>query len=368
MPHSHAARTRIPERFRDACAARGIEADAAQLAAAHRMQRLYEELMAFKHARRTRLRKLLIHPPVPRGIYLWGEVGRGKSLLMNFFYDLLPYRRKRRVHFHAFMREVHEGLRRLRGEADPLPVLCAGIARETRFLCFDEFHVSDIADAMILARMLDALIGRGVVFCITSNYPPAGLYRDGLQRESFLPAIALIERHLDVIEVDSGIDYRRRAFGALDAWRTGAGREADAALAGSFRELAGGPGHERAVEVLGRSLAVRRRGLGVIWFDFGVLCGPGRSQNDYLEIARRYRAVLVSGVPRMSPAQADEARRFAWLVDVFYDRAVKLVVAAECEPDELYREGLQAGEFRRTASRLAEMRTRAWLALPHRAD
>jgi len=368
MPDPAAARTPIPERFRAACRARGIEPDPSQLSAARRMQRLYQELMAFKHARRTPLRKLLVHPAVPRGIYLWGEVGRGKSLLMNFFHEVLPYRRKRRVHFHAFMREVHESLRRLRHEADPLLAVGERIARETRFLCFDEFHVSDIADAMILGRLIEALIGRGVVFCITSNYPPHGLYPDGLQRENFLPAIATLERELDVIEVDSGVDYRLRALERIDTYRIGCGPQGDAHLEASFRDLAGGPGHARPVEVLGRELAVRRRALGVIWFDFAVLCGSPRSQNDYLDLAHRYHTVLVSDVPRMTAAQASEARRFGWMVDVFYDRGVKLLLTAACEAGELYREGVHAGELRRTASRLAEMRTHAYLASPHRTD
>lgn len=358
----------IPGKFRAACAARGIEPDASQLAAARRMQRLYQDLIAFKHARRTRLRKLLVHPPAPRGVYLWGEVGRGKSLLMNFFYEVLPYRRKRRVHFHAFMREVHESLRGLREQPDALVAVAQRIARETRFLCFDEFHVCDIADAMILGRLFDRLFDLGVVFCITSNYAPRGLYPDGLQRSQFLPAIAALERKLDVVEVDSGVDYRLRALEAVDTYHVPAGPEADARLAASFRAMAGGEGHDRPVEVIGREIPVRRCALGIVWFDFAVLCGGARSHNDYLDLARRYHTVLLSGVPRMDASQASEARRFSWLVDVFYDRGVKLVATAQCAPDELYVQGLNAGEFRRTASRLAEMRTRAYLALVHRSD
>ena len=213
---------------------RRIIPDAAQQAAAERLQRLYDELVAFKHQRRSKLRKLLVNPPLPRGTYLWGGVGRGKSLLMDCFFDTVPYQRKRRVHFHAFMREVHERLRALKNEEDPLLKVADRIARETRLMCFDEFHVSDIADAMILGRLMEALFERGVVFCLTSNYPPDGLYPNGLQRHSFLPTIKLLKEQLDVLEVDGGIDYRLRALehGDLVA-RTrepdGGGHPADAA-------------------------------------------------------------------------------------------------------------------------------------------
>ena len=347
---------------------RNIVPDAAQQAAAGRLQRLYDELVAFKHKRRSKLRKLVINPPIPRGVYLWGGVGRGKSLLMDCFFDTVPYQRKRRVHFHAFMREVHERLRALKNEADPLLKVADRIARETRLMCFDEFHVSDIADAMILGRLMEALFERGVVFCLTSNYPPDGLYPNGLQRHNFLPAIQLLKDRLDVLEVDGGIDYRLRALEKVEVYHVPADAEGEAKMEAAFREISGGEGHRRPVNILERELPVQRRAIGVIWFDFPTLCMGPRSQNDYLEIARRYHTVFLSGVPRLAREQASEARRFTWLVDVFYDHKVKLVMTAECEAAELYREGPQATEFHRTVSRLIEMRTRDYLGAQHRAE
>jgi cell division protein ZapE len=354
--------------FSSAFARRGITPDAAQISAARRLQLLYEQLMAFKRARRTKLRKLLVHPPIPRGIFLWGGVGRGKSLLMDFFFEALPYRRKRRVHFHAFMREVHESLRRLGDEPDPLVKVAARIERETRFLCFDEFHVSDIADAMILGRLLEQLFARGVVFMMTSNYPPDGLYPNGLQRHNFLPTIALLKRHLDVIEVDSGVDYRLRTLDRIETYLVPADAAAESSLGQDFEALAGGAGHDRPIVLMGRELTVRRRAPGVIWFDFATLCGGPRSQNDYLELVHHYHTLLLSGVPRMGPAQAAEARRFTWLVDILYDHKVKLIASAHCAAEELYRAGPNAQEFPRTVSRLIEMRSREYLHAEHRAD
>ncbi|OQY71397.1 MAG: cell division protein ZapE, partial [Rhodocyclaceae bacterium UTPRO2] len=279
---------------------RRIVPDDAQQAAAERLQRLYDELVAFKHKRRTKLRKLVVNPPLPRGTYLWGGVGRGKSLLMDCFFDTVPYQRKRRVHFHAFMREVHERLRALKNEADPLLKVADKIARETRLMCFDEFHVSDIADAMILGRLMEALFERGVVFCLTSNYPPDGLYPNGLQRHSFLPTIQLLKSKLDVLEVDGGIDYRLRALEKVEVYHVPADAEGEAKMEAAFREISGGEGHQRPVNILERELPVQRRAIGVIWFDFPTLCMGPRSQNDYLEIARRYHTVFLSGVPRMT--------------------------------------------------------------------
>ncbi|PWB40882.1 MAG: cell division protein ZapE [Rhodocyclales bacterium] len=347
---------------------RHIIPDAAQQAAAERLQRLYDELVVFKHKRRSKLRKLVINPPIPRGVYLWGGVGRGKSLLMDCFFDTVPYQRKRRVHFHAFMREVHERLRALKKEEDPLLKVADRIARETRLMCFDEFHVSDIADAMILGRLMEALFERGVVFCLTSNYPPDGLYPNGLQRHSFLPTIKLLKEQLDVLEVDGGIDYRLRALEKVEVYHVPADAEGEAKMEAAFREISGGEGHQRPVNILERELPVQRRAIGVIWFDFATLCMGPRSQNDYLEIARRYHTVFLSGVPRMTRDQANEARRFTWLIDVFYDHKVKLVMTADCEAAELYREGPQATEFHRTVSRLIEMRTREYLGAQHKAE
>jgi cell division protein ZapE len=356
------------EGFNAALKARGIEADPAQQIAAQRLQTFYDGLLAFKAARRGKLRKLLVRPELPRGVWFWGGVGRGKSFLMDCFFAAVPYQRKRRVHFHAFMREVHESLRKHRNESDPLAKVAARIARETRLMCFDEFHVSDIADAMMLGRLMQALFDAGVLFCITSNYPPQGLYPNGLQRELFLPTIDLLDRRLDVIEIDAGIDYRLRALEKAEVYLASDSADTGAAIEHTFHAIAGGGGHTGPVEVLGRSLPVVHRAPGVIWFDFATLCGGPRSQNDYLWLANRHHTLFLSKVPKMGADKASEARRFTWLVDVLYDHRVKLVIAAACPAEELYTQGTQAGEFKRTVSRLIEMRSLDYLASPHRHE
>ncbi len=345
---------------------RGIQADPAQQAAALRLQKFYDDLLAFKAARRSKLRKLLIHPELPRGVYFWGGVGRGKSFLMDCFFAAVPYDRKRRVHFHAFMRELHEMLKSFRNETDPLARVAQHIADQTRLMCFDEFHVSDIADALILGRLMQALLDAGVLFCMTSNYPPDGLYPNGLQRHLFLPTIDLLKARLDVIEIDAGVDYRLRALEQAEIYHVPADAEATRRLMQTFARIAGGAGHTRPLEILGRELAVLHRAPGVAWFDFPTLCGGFRSQNDYLELAHAFHTVFVSGVPCMTQEQAAEARRFTWLVDVLYDHRVKLVITADCAADELYCAGHQVEEFRRTVSRLIEMRSHDYLASGHR--
>lgn len=362
MPHNFLGN------FKHAFAARGLTPDHSQLAVARRLQILYQDLISFKHARRSKLRKLLVRPQVPRGVYLWGGVGRGKSLLMNFFYETLPYQRKRRVHFHAFMQEVHENLKQFKHEPDPLIKVAARIERETRFLCFDEFHVSDIADAMILGRLLEQFFARGVVLMLTSNYPPDGLYPGGLQRANFLPTIERIKRNVDVIEVDSGVDYRLRTLERIEVYLVPHDQANEAKLADDFAALTEGGGHSRPIQIHGRQLQVVRQGPGVIWFDFATLCDGPRSQNDYLEIAYHFHTVLLSRVPRLRPENASAARRFTWLIDILYDHNVKLVMTAECRAEELYLEGPNALEFTRTVSRLIEMRSHDYLAAAHRSD
>lgn len=352
--------------FDAALQTRGIEADPAQQAAAQRLQLFFDQLLAFKVARRSRLRKLLVHPQLPKGVWFWGGVGRGKSFLMDCFFEAVPYQRKRRVHFHAFMREIHERLRSFKHEQDPLAKVAARVAQETRLMCFDEFHLSDIADAMLLARLMQALFDAGVLFCITSNYPPAGLYPHGLQRERLLPALALLSEKLDVIEIDAGIDYRLRALEQADVYLLPEHDESEALLMRTFSQIAQGAGHARPISVLDREIAVIHRAPGIIWFDFAALCGGPRSQNDYLELAHNFHTLFVSGVPRMGVEMANEARRFTWLVDVCYDHRVKLVIAAAAPAEELYLAGPQAAEFQRTVSRLIEMRSHAYLASAHR--
>lgn len=354
--------------FHKICAERGIVPDPAQQAAAERLNDLHRRLLNFKQARSNSFKKLISRATPPRGLYFWGGVGRGKSFLMDAFYEAVPYRRKRRVHFHAFMHEVHESLKRHKKESDPLMRVAAEIARQVRLLCFDEFHVSDIADAMILGRLVSSLLEQGVVVVTTSNYPPDGLYPNGLQRQLFLPTIALLKQQLDVLEVDGGIDYRLRTLERIETFLVPADAETEAKMAADFREIAGSDGQRNPIEILERSVPVRRRADGVIWFDFDVLCGGARSQNDYLELAREHHTLMLSNMPRLSREQASEARRFTWLVDVLYDHRVKFIVSAAVEPEQLYLEGSQAEEFKRTVSRLVEMRSREYLAEAHRTD
>jgi cell division protein ZapE len=346
-------------------AARGTTLDHAQAAAFDRLSRLATELEAFRAARRSTLKKLFVPPEVPRGIYLWGGVGRGKSFLMDGFFASVGLRRKTRVHFHAFMRAVHEELATLKDEADPLEAVADRISKRHRLVCFDEFHVSDIADAMILGRLLRGGFERGVVFVMTSNYPPEGLWPDGLQRERFLPAIALLNEWLDVLEVDAGVDYRLRALEQVPAYLTPLGPAADAALAAAFERMRSGPDGNPRLVVEGRPLPALRVAGSAAWFDFATLCDGPRSQRDYLELARSFPVVFLSGVPAMSAETGNAARRFTWLVDILYDHRVKLVISAAVPPDGLYVAGPNQREFARTVSRLIEMRSREYMSLPH---
>lgn len=352
--------------FNAALAERGIVADSAQQLAAARLQKFYDELVSFKAARNSALKKLLTRPDLPRGVWFWGGVGRGKSFLMDCFYAAVPYTRKRRVHFHAFMQEVHALLQTHRHQSDPLAQVAAHIAKQTRLMCFDEFHVSDIADAMILGRLMEALFNAGVLFCITSNYPPANLYPNGLHRQRFLPAIALLQEKLDVIELDAGIDYRMRTLAQAEMFLVPTNATTLGKMESIFKHLAGGEGHSRSLEILGREIPVITRAPGMAWFDFATLCGGPRSQNDYLEIADRHRTVFVSDIPKMTADMANEARRFTWLIDVLYDHRVTLIASAACAINQLYVTGSQASEFRRTESRLVEMGSHDYLTSAHR--
>ncbi len=347
-------------------AARGYTLDGAQSRAAERLARLQEDWANYKHARRNALLKLVARPEIPRGVYLWGAVGRGKSFLMDCFFSSVPLIRKTRIHFHEFMRGVHRELDDVKGMADPLDEVARRVAQRARLVCFDEFHVSDIADAMILHRLLAKLFELRVGFVMTSNYAPQDLYPDGLHRDRLLPAIALLQAKLDVVHVDGGLDYRRRAMEQIEAYLQPAGPAADARLEAAFAQVAEAEDDDPLLEIESRRIRARRRAGGAVWFGFDVLCGGPRSQNDYLEIARQFHTVLLSDVPRMSAGQAAEARRFTWLVDVLYDHRVKLIVSAEVEAEALYTSGALVGEFQRTASRLAEMQTRAYLEAPRR--
>lgn len=354
-------------RLGDALASRGYALDPAQRAAAERLARLDREWRDYKSRRSNRLKKMLVKPSVPRGVYLWGGVGRGKSFLMDAFFASVPVLRKTRVHFHEFMRGVHHELDRLKGTADPLDGVARAIAARHRLICFDEFHVSDIADAMILYRLLDRLFALNTGFVITSNYAPDALYPDGLHRDRMLPAIELLKDRLDVIQVDAGIDYRHRTLEQRRAYIVPAGPAADVELGALFDDLAETEDDSPVLTIEARQIRARRRAGSIVWFDFAVLCGGPRSQMDYLEIAARFQTVLLSSVPRMSAGQASEARRFTWLVDVLYDHRVKLVISADAEPEELYTSGALAHEFVRTASRLTEMQSREYLESARRA-
>jgi cell division protein ZapE len=306
-------------------------------------------------------------PPL-RGLYLWGSVGRGKTFLVDEFFAELPMREKRREHFHRFMQDVHARLRRHRNRRSPLAQVAADVAAKARLLCIDEFAVADVADAMILGTLLSELFHRGVTLVATSNTPPAGLYRGGLQRERFLPAIALIEKHCRVMELDAGVDYRLRQLERATLWLGPSSADGETRLAAEFERLAGGPGARDAkVQVEGRPVRARRAADDIVWFDFRELCEGPRSAADYIEIARCYHAVFLSGVPVMDAASDDAARRFVTLVDELYDRGVKLALSAAAEaPEGLYRGERLAFDFRRTASRLHEMQGRRYLAKPHR--
>ena len=355
-----------------------FQTDSEQLKVLGKLQRLFDELEDYRQYRQGRLNRLVTtlgagRKP-PRGIYIHGGVGRGKSLMMDAFFKVSRHRRKRRVHFHEFMREVHGRMRELSGQEDPLETIATDIARELRLLAFDEFHVSDIADAMILGRLLELLVAKGVVLVMTSNYAPEDLYPNGLQRARFLPAIGVLERDLDVVALEGTTDHRRRLLDSLGVYYTPTGAEADAQLAHFFDAMTkAGSTSGGALAIGGRAIAYRRRAKGVVWFDFAELFEKPRSQVDFLEIASGYHTVLVSDVRRMQPAQHDVVRRFTWLVDVFYDQRVKLVMSADAQPEDLVVAPGEGGgpemlvfrEFARTASRLREMQSRDYFSRRH---
>jgi cell division protein ZapE len=353
--------------FAEALQARGGVADAAQQEAAQRLEQYRLDWMSYKSRRANAVTRLLVRPPIPRGVYLWGGVGRGKSLLMDCFYAAVPVVRKTRLHFHEFMRGVHQELEAVKGTADPLDEVGLRVARRFRLICFDEFHVSDIADAMILHRLLKRLFDLRVGFVLTSNYPPDELYPEGLHRDRVLPAIELLKERLDVLQVDGGHDYRLRTLEQIETYFLGTGPVADAHLTDAFERLVECADEDPVLRIEAREIRARRRAGGVVWFDFATLCGGPRSHNDYLEIASQFHTVLLSDVPRMSAGQSSEARRFTWLVDILYDHRVKLVVTAAAPPEHLYMAGALSQEFQRTASRLIEMQSREYEAAPRRA-
>ena len=356
----------VKQAYEAELAARGFKSDPAQLAAVEALDRCATEWGEYKARRSNALKKLINRPELPRGVYMYGGVGRGKSFLMDLFFNAVPLRRKTRLHFHEFMREVHRELRDLQGTVNPLDELGLRISKRYKLICFDEFHVADITDAMILHRLLVALFDNGVGFVTTSNFKPDDLYPGGLHRDRILPAIALLNQKLEVLSVDNGTDYRRRTMEQVKLYHTPLGAQADAEMHDAFTRLAASHDEDPLLHIEHREIRARRKAGGVVWFDFKTLCGGPRSQNDYLEIATQFHTVLLSDVPRMSARTASEARRFTWLVDVLYDRRVKLILSAEVPPEALYTEGPLAHEFPRTVSRLNEMQSTDFLALEHR--
>jgi cell division protein ZapE len=350
----------------------GFEADKAQQSAVEQLEHLRLQLAAASSAGNSRasLGKLLGRKRVATagGLYLWGGVGRGKTWLMDLFFDTLAELPRKRLHFHHFMREVHARLTKLKNQREPLKRLAAEFAKETRVLCLDELYVSDIADAMILAGLFDALLAEGVALAITSNTPPNQLYRDGLQRARFLPAIKLLESRLTVHELRGDADYRLRQLRRAAIYHTGNdATAARAALGELFSRLTGVHGeHGAELRIAGRPIAAWRRSSDAVWFGFDALCEGPRSQNDYMEIAAEFHTVFVSDVPQFDARSDDAARRFIALVDEFYDQGVKLIVSAAVAPVQLYRGERLQREFQRTTSRLIEMQSEQYLARAHR--
>ena len=357
------------ERYRDELARGVLLPDPAQAALVEELERVYRSLLARRDggvlARLARRFGRGNDEPV-RGLYVWGGVGRGKTHLVDLFYRGSGLDRKLRIHFHRFMQLVHEELNALSDQEDPLRIVAAGIARRARVLCFDEFHVSDITDAMILGRLLAGLFEHGTTLVATSNIEPSRLYAGGLQRERFLPAIGLIERHTRVIRLESGADYRLRALERARTWYSPLGPDADRGLAECFRALA----PEDVVDggdltILGRSVPSVRHAEGIAWFDFETLCGGPRAVADYIEIARDFHSVMLSAVPVLDDDRRDPVRRFIHLVDELYERHVNLIVSAAAAPAALYRGRRLAEPFERTRSRLVEMQSTDYLGREH---
>ncbi len=360
-------------RYHEGIAAHRWESDPAQLAVLPELDRMHAALCATAPPAGLfgRIRSLLgseAAEPVP-GLYLWGSVGRGKTFLMDLFAASLPHGVVLRRHYHRFMGEVHAQLRELGERQSPLTEVAAGLAGRCRVLCLDEFLVADIGDAMILANLLDALFQRGVSLVTTSNTAPANLYQGGLQRARFLPAIALIQRHCHVLEMDSARDWRLRALTQAPVYHTPPGAEAERALARTFASQADSePECDVELTINGRPIRARRRAEGVTWFEFDALCDGPRAVADYIALARTSPTVIISNVPQFSIYSEDPAKRFIQLVDEFYDRHVKLVLSAAAPITELYDGQRLRAEFGRTESRLIEMQSEAYLALPHRPE
>lgn len=360
------------QRYQEGVSRGDYDADDAQQRVLALLEDLHHQLAAAPQAVAPGFFGRLFRKPVSavpvRGLYIWGGVGRGKTFLMDLFYEGLPIVNKKRLHFHRFMREVHNQLHDLQGEPDPLKKVAGKFASEARVICFDEFFVSDITDAMLLAGLLDELFRLGVTLVATSNVEPDHLYENGLQRSKFLPAIGLLNTHTLVHNMDGGVDYRLRALESAEIYHSPLDEAAEAGLASAFASISPDTGKAGVVlPIEGRDILSRRCGDGVAWFDFEVLCDGPRSQNDYIELARLFQTILVGKVPRFDEKREDQARRFISLVDEFYDRNVKLIISAEAAILDLYHGHRLAFEFQRTESRLQEMQSKEYLAREHKA-
>jgi len=355
--------------LRERAAEHGFTPDAAQLAAARELQRVQANL---RSRQRSGFFSFLNRSGPIRGVYLWGGVGRGKSFLMDNFFAYVPDVSKKRVHFHRFMQEIHKSLFALQGREEPMALVARDIAAEVQLLCLDEFHVTDITDAMLMRRLLEGLMAEGVILLTTSNFAPQELYLHGLQRKQFLPAINLILDRMTVVNIDAGTDYRLRELEKAGTYHTGI--DAERRIDEAFGHIAGGADDNAPLDIEDRLIRVRRQAPGIAWFDFPELCAGPRGKPDYIELGRRYHTILISGVPRFSEADGDQLRRFVWLVDEFYDRRVKLMLAAAVPVNELVADAIDSDGFQahlnaslkeRLASRLTEMQTRQYLSLPH---
>ena len=355
----------------------GFAYDSAQEMAVQHLQRLYDDLVAYeaglnKFSVQRFINKVSSKKPEPiKGLYFWGGVGRGKTYLVDTFYNALPFKRKMRTHFHRFMQRVHQDLTELAGEKDPLKIVADRIAKEAIVICFDEFFVSDIGDAMILGSLVGELFGRGVTLVATSNIVPDGLYANGLQRARFLPAIKLLNQYTDVVNVDSGVDYRLRTLEQANLYHYPLSAAAEADLQKSFNSLVSDKARiktDTSVEILGRKIPVKARATSIAWFEVEALCDGPRSQNDYIELGKQFRDVLISNVPIMNSKNDDMARRFINLIDEFYDRGVKVIMSAAVPIPDIYEHGRLEFEFQRTTSRMLEMQSREYLMREHKMD
>ncbi len=358
------------ERYREDLKRDDFSPDPAQQQAVEHLQDLYLRLVAAQDSGNGLLagvRKLFGGRPEPLcGLYFWGGVGRGKTYLMDTFFSCLPFPDKLRLHFHRFMHEVHKELKAMSGQSDPLPKIASQLAARARIICFDEFFVSDITDAMILGGLFENLFSRGVTLVATSNIPPERLYWNGLQRDRFLPAIALLEKHTRVVNVDGGVDYRLRTLNQADIYHWPLDQAAVDNMNFAFEHLAGEPGQEHCkLKVEGRLIDTRRLSESVVWFTFEAICGGPRAQTDYIELSRIYHSVLVSDVSRLTEGDNDKVRRFISLVDEFYERNVKLILSAAVPMEKLYTGTGLAFEFKRTLSRLQEMQSQEYLGREH---